>query len=91
MPTEGVLVQTSELVPTHFRLLITNFNGLSDLFFLLGEGLSLESSLRFIGVLGVADLGGVGLGVIAMLVVIFACLALEKIEGFIHAVVMMNY
>ena len=51
----------------------------------------MEDRAALVRVPGAAGFGGVGLGVVAVLVVVFPGLILEEIEGFVHEIVTMNY
>ena len=69
----------------------SNLDGVPDFLFLFGEGLLVEDRAALFRVPGAAGFGGVGLGVVAVLVVVFSVLILEEIEGFVHEIVTMNY
>ena len=75
-----------EAVGADLGFLVSELNGLSYFFLALGEdGRFGEGYLHLIGLARVGALGGVGLGVVARPLVLLLGLALEEIEGFVHA------
>lgn len=73
-------------VGAEFGFLEAELDGFAYLFFAFGEDGRLgEGDLHFVGLARVGALGGVGLGVVARPLVFLFGLALEEIEGLVHA------